>query len=310
MKKVLLILISFIATNQGLSAREKEDAGPNFFLRCGLGFAFPQAGQNLDNNEIPYNGTINVLSSGDWAYNIKNASFSSGFHSEIGLGYMLNSHIGFELDLCVGLSTARYTGYINNITIDSIVSNYSQTQTAENPVLLVPSIVYKTGWIGSCNFYARGGLVLPLSTHVMQDQSYSNLPGAGSVETDVYTYDIKTKFIPGFKGAMGMELKINDANSFYAEMQLLSMSLYPSAASLTGLTVNGVAYTPGSAAQSAQNITYNNTVIVPNGNTNSSTQTSYALPFSNIGIHVGLVHTISYSTGGGRHRHSVVRRSW
>jgi hypothetical protein len=310
MKRLLLLSCLIISTAGYLQAQNTDEAGKNFYLHFGLGYGFAQAGGTFDNGGFPYNGTISNQSNGDLNYNVQNASFSAGLHGELGLGYMFNPHIGIELGLDIGFVNTAYTGSHLGDTSGGVTYNYSQKQYAQNPVLLVPGIIIKSG-SGTFNFYARAGLVLPLVTKFIQEQTIANLPGNGAVETDVLTYAVSNKFVPGFRGSVGVEYKLGGNNYICAELQLLSMSLYPSGETLTAVSVNGVAYPTTSVSTTYQSVTIGNNITIPAGNNSGTIQPAYAIPFSHMGIHIGMVHVISsLSHGSNGHGHKVVRHSW
>jgi hypothetical protein len=307
MKKLILLSCLFLITASYLKAAGKDEQSNNLYLRFGLGYGFPQAGGTFDNGGFPYNGTITNQSTGDLTYNVQNASFSAGLHGELGLGYMFNQYIGIELGMDIGFVNTAYTGSHLGDTLSGTAYNFSQKQYVQNPVLLVPGIIIKSG-SGDLFFYARAGLALPLVTKFMQEQTIANLPGNGAVETDVLTYEVKNKFIPGFRGSLGVEYKLGGNNYICAELQLLSMSLYPSGETLSAVSVNGVAYPTSAVSGTYQTITIGNNITIPAGNNTGTIQPSYAIPFSNMGIHIGMVHVIgslSHSSGG----HKIVRHS-
>src|ERR1017187_6335722 len=106
MKKILLL--AFVISLLG------NTANAQFYFRAGDGYAFPQAGGTK--SEIGfYNGSvINTSypgigsSSYNIAFTVKEASFSAGYQSYIGLGYMLNPHIGLQLDANIGISNRKF----------------------------------------------------------------------------------------------------------------------------------------------------------------------------------------------------------
>src|SRR4051812_46279031 len=66
-----------------------------FYFRGGLGYGFAQAGQTIDGTGQPYNGSLNNSTN---AASLKSASFGAGVQGQVGFGYMVNEHIGVQLD--------------------------------------------------------------------------------------------------------------------------------------------------------------------------------------------------------------------
>ena len=280
MKNTLTVLL-FALVCSSISAQEK-----GFYLRGGLGYNFPVAGQMYDNSGFPFNGSYTSSSAQGDVYDVKNASFSSGLHGQLGLGYMFNKYLGIQLDMSIGLANTKYTGSENNIVIqDTMHGNVSITQYASTPVLLMPSIVLQNG--GSVfNVYARAGVAVPLNTKLTQEVAVSNLPGSGAIETDVYTYQLKNSFAIGFTGAMGLQYNTSERIGFWAEINMLSMSLNPRESDLKSITVNGAPYPLSAISPSQLTIQYSKSITVSPGTNNQ--QPTYSIPFSNVGIHLGM----------------------
>ncbi|MDR3681515.1 MAG: outer membrane beta-barrel protein [Flavipsychrobacter sp.] len=263
-----------------------------FFVKGGLGYSAPQAGQSIDGTGTPYNGSAtNNATGGGITYNYKSgASFSAGFSGTFGGGYMFNDHVGLELDVTAGLAPHHYTGNVNNQVIDSVTYNISIEQYAKTFWLLAPQIVVQTGgtlW----NLYGRGGVVLPLNVHLMQEQSFTNLPGNGAVETIVNSYDNTTSFSLGLTAAIGVQYNLTDNVCLWGELNMLSMSMNLKQGTLTSET-----YAGQSVPLSGQNTSYPysknyNSALAQN----STTTPSYSIPFSNIGIHAGIMYKFDKS---------------
>ncbi len=296
MKKILSL--AFIVT-----ATVASSFGQELFLRLGLGYAFPQAGQSMYDTPIPYNGfptgyngSRNNTTSTE-TYNIKGASFSAGFQGILGLGYMFNNNVGVQLDGAIGLSPAKYTFNDNNVNLNTVASplpgTISTIQRAKGPFILMPSLVLQTGGNPWC-IYTRLGLALPLNTKITQDQVISNAPGTGAVTTDDFTWQITNSFSLGFTAAAGLKYKINDRVSIWGEVSILSMSVYAKEQDLKTWVetdpVNGPQSYPVSSYPNAPNIKFSKTATVDSSLSNIPT---YAQPFSNVGVNFGVVFTLS-----------------
>src|ERR1043165_4023785 len=149
MKKTLLS----IAALSLLSA----SADAQFYYRAGLGYALPSAGQSVAGNEWPYSGSFH---NSNITYSLDGASFSAGLQGYLALGYNFNRNVGVQLDAQVGLSSRQFDFSIQNIPVNSVLSNVTISQRAELPINLVPSMVVRTGgdpW----DIYCRMGIALP-----------------------------------------------------------------------------------------------------------------------------------------------------
>lgn len=280
----------------GLLSMAATGFGQGFYFRAAVGAAMPMAGQTLDGTGVPYNGSINNYSQNSANYttfSIKSASFSSGFHGFLGAGYMFNPNVGIDLGLDVGLSTTQYSFNDNNILIDSIAYNIKVTQRAKMPVVFIPALLLKTDG-KKLNLYSRFGLALPLKTKITQDQVYTNLPGAGAVQVEDYTWEVKTKFSLGFSAAAGVQYQLNDKSVLWCEASILSLGVYAQEANMVEVSVDGqTGYLP-QVPVSNRKITYSKDFSSAAGDYYH--QPAYSLPFSNVALNVG----VSFKLGEGR----------
>ena len=261
-------------------------ASAQLYVRLGLGYAVPEAGQTLDGTGQPYNGSsINGVN--NQSVNIKLASFSAGVQSSIGMGYMFSEHVGIQLDMNIGLATKKYTFTQDSVLIQGVENNYSVVQKAKTPVFLTPSLVLQTGDENKLNLYSRFGIVLPLSTKITQDQLEDNLPGTGAPVDVDFTFQIKNSFSVGFAAAAGVKYKINDRISVWGEANLLSMSVFIKESDVEALTVNGSSQSL-SLVQGPLVVKYSKNTII-----DSVRQIAYSQPFSNVGINVGVTFNLS-----------------
>ena len=261
------------------------------YIRAGLGYAFPLAGQTIDGSSTPYSGSQN--NSGTQTYNLKSASFSSGFQGVLGCGYMFNPHIGIQLDGGIGISNTKYTFSDNNIQLQGgVPGSISIIEQAKNPFLLIPSLVLQTGG-NKWNIYSRMGLALPLNSKITLDQVEQNAPGTGALTVYDFTLQIKNSFSVGLTAAAGVKYKINDMFDIWGEVSMLSMSLFIKEADLNNFSVNGQS-TSLSYVTSPHVINYSKNVTVDSTGANLPT---YSQPFSNVGINLGVSIRLSERRG-------------
>jgi hypothetical protein len=281
MKKTFLSIAALLALSASADAQ--------FYYRVGIGYAFPHAGQSIAGQEWPYSGSV----SNSVAFNISGASFSAGLQGGIALGYNFSRNVGVQLDAQAGLSAKTYDFNINNITVSGVASNVTISQHAKFPVNLIPSIVVRTGgdpW----DIYCRMGVALPVSSNIEKQNTITNLPGTGAMTTSIETWQVHSSFSAGFAAAAGFEYKMG-STSVWAEVSLLSMSLYIKQAELTAYNYNGQNI-PLNQISGTLNVTYKKNVNVDSAGT---LQPAYTQPFSNVGIMVG----IRQSFGEPRRKH-------
>ncbi|MCB0699623.1 MAG: hypothetical protein H6551_09305 [Chitinophagales bacterium] len=283
MKKLIITLVT-------LSAFATADA-QKIYVRAGLGYAVPQGGQLYDMNGFPLNGKSNAVipaTGGQYSetFEVKKASFAAGVHATIAAGAMVTKHLGVELMADIGAATKK-TGTSLSQTDGLSTITYDINQQSKLPVLLIPSAVIQSG--GKLNFYARGGVVIPvkatidLEATIIQDDY--NIATTNTVRT---TYGIgekyKTRMSPGFAGAMGVRIAPTKKISVFGEISLLSLNLYYKESEVTTLTQNGMSVlnqlTP---AEKTTKYEFEGTLTGT-----SNTMPTYSVPFSTIGVNVGV----------------------
>ncbi len=159
--------------------------------------------------------------------------------------------------------------------------------------IVTPSLVLQTSG-DKLKAYTRLGIALPLNTKITEDQILSNAPGTGTLQVDDFTWQIKNSFSLGFTAAAGVKYKISDNISVWGEVSLLSMSVYIKQQDLTNWveTAQGSAQSvPFSYYGGPTTIKFSKTATV---DSNQASFPTYAQPFSNVGINVGVTFTLSH----------------
>ena len=296
MKKIACLLLALLAITAITYAQ-------GLYYRVGLGYAIPNAGQLNDGNGYPYNGTIGNANSSLQTYKINNASFSSGVQSSIAAGYMFNKNAGFDLAIGSVLAAKKYTFTAGNVSVGGISSDFSQVQQVKAPMFLIPSAVLQTE-AGNMDFYLRVGVVLPLRTRFTQDQIITNLPGTGALTTNDFTFEIKNNFALGFAAAAGLKYKMNGRTSLWGELGFMSLSVTAKQGNLVAATQNGqqidLDYVSG-----AKVVNYSKSVVVDSTGTQLPT---FSIPFSNVGIHIGLSYDLGDNARPSRGKNDIKDR--
>lgn len=264
-----------------------------FYVRAGLGYNIPNAGQISDGVGTPYSGTVtntnNTPPANNYvSYNIDKVSFSNGLQGTIGVGYMFTEHIGADLSFSGTLSAKEYSLTTTNVQIPNFgASNLTIINKANNPMMLTPSIVLQTGC--TVNVYGRMGVAIPLRTTILQDVIITNVPGTGASTTYDFTYEYHNKFSLGLAAALGVSYKINDALRVWLEVSSLSLSVDTKQADLVAATRNGQA---GNIQGSTPTVFSRNFTA---DQKDESHLPAYSLPFSSIGANAGITFAFGKS---------------
>lgn len=250
------------------------------YFRIGLGYALPTAGQAIDpyTNTV-YSGDVTVNEGDIIRFDVKKASLNSGFQGTVAGGFMFSRHVGAELGATIGISPREYESTTVNTFEDNgdiITQTTVNTFRAKTPVMLTPSLVVQSGG-NKVNLYARGGIVLPLNAKMTTEGDY-RLVGPGFTYTEVYNYETRMKFAPGFSGAMGLKGYITRNIAVWGEACLTSLSLNVTEVELTEAVVNGT----NVLSQ------INDPLDEFDTEGSASKAISYQIPFSNMAINAGI----------------------
>jgi len=252
--------LTFILTV--LSALSLKAEARKLYIRTGVGYAAPTAGQTKDLGAFPLNGELTESPSGAISMNLKKASFSSGLNVNAALGYSFNNHIAVELSGFAVILPVRYSGTVNTFnSFSNIYTSLNLKKHAESPVFLIPSLVLQTG--GKFNLYMRTGIVLPLKSDI---KSENYVAGSNTANTRS-TYHFK--FNLGIAAATGVNFNIQKKIKVFAEANLISLSLY-----LKDVTT--------------YNTEFKYAFKVNNSGGYNAVMSTYSYPFSAIGISAGL----------------------
>lgn len=289
---VPILFVLFIVTGRQATAQ-------SIYFRGGLGYAAAQGGQVYRPIYI-YAYRRRYLASGNYSSNIidpnaasenfklNKGSMSSGVKGTLALGIMLTEHIGVELDADIGITTQEQE-FVFDDKYEQSTENLVVIQHAKSPVFLSPALVVQSG--GKINVYARGGITIPVKTTIEETYNYTedtyNPATQMVVRTDSrnITQEYRMRLNPGFSGAVGAQFKLIKNMTFFAEVNMLSMTLYYKQSEITKAVVNGENVLPFlSPTEKITKYEYEGFV---NGTDNVAPTT--AVPFSNIGVSVGVV---------------------
>ena len=268
-----------------------------FYSRVGLGYAFPQAAQTMDGTATPFSGTSNnttIDSIQYTSYKVSRVSFMQGLHATLAGGYMFNKNVGIDLAMTIGMSMSQTIYNDDSVTISNAPANVQVVQKAQSPIMIMPSLVLQTGG-EKTNIYTRVGIVLPLRTAMQYDQIFTFLPAVsgGTSEVDDYAYTLKNSFSLGMTAAVGAQFSFSNTVRFYVEANFMSLSVFAKQAVLNSVTVDGSSVDQSGNPYINQipvdqrNIAFSKNFNAAAGDPNHLP--TYSLPFSNVGIHLGMM---------------------
>ena len=279
---VLSIVNSYAQTDSSSIPRPAFHG--KFYIRGGLGKAYG------------YNGDV-VENTSD-AYSTK--SYSSGLNGTLVFGYKFSNHIGVELGGTCFSSGVRYSfpGAID-ITDTTYVGANESRKTASF-VFVTPAIVMQTGG-KKLNLYSRLSVVLPLTGKL----TTTDLLNYTAFATK--TYDVQTRFAPGFGVACGVTYKLTPQINVWAEGSALSLVLNKREQTVTDYYVGSGGLPPATSYTLQPKQTeyaFSGNYSVSNSRyTSVPTLQPISVPFSNLGMQAG----ISVSLGNQLHAEPVTK---
>lgn len=269
-----------------------------FYFRGGLGYSIAHGGvaqstiSNNTNSVFPIHGSFSntqIPGTNTQSFDLKRTSFSAGVQGILAVGAMFNKNIGVDMAVNLGLAT---TNMESKVYLESpeLRQWLTTRQNADMPVFITPSLVIQSDTGAKLIAYARGGIVLPVKAGMTQAVGYTrdryNIADSTWVRnTADWTEDFNMRFNPGVSGSIGMKYKTKKGAMLWAELYLLSMNLYFRQSELTSYNENSVSRL--SSLTQDQKITQ----YEFEGNTSGSSNVmpTYHVPYSNFGIHAGVM---------------------
>ena len=264
------------STVNGQDKAKKNDGG--LYLRAGVGYAFPQAGDFLSGTESNTPTTYTV--------DLKKGSYSSGFNAALAAGYMFNRNIGVELAVGAGIANKKYTMEYDN----TASGDYHETVItyAKMPIMIMPSIVLSTGHT-ELEAYTRVGLAINVSGKIISE--YEGVDRSGATDDIIkMTEEFKPNLGIGIQGALGVKYHVNNMLGIYLELNGLSMTSYMKSSEITAYEVNGTNELGTLTIRNAQteySSEYTETFSSNSASTPFQSPTM-TRPFSNLGLGLGV----------------------
>lgn len=269
-----------------------------FYFRGGVGYTIAHGGvaqstvSNNTSSVFPIHGSFSstqIPGTDAISFDLKRNSFSAGVQGVLAVGAMFSKNIGVDMAVNLGLATPNMESSVY-LESPELRQWLITTQKADMPVFITPSLVIQSDTGSRITAYARGGIVLPAKAGMTQSVGYTrdrfNIADSTWVRSTAdWTEDFSMRFNPGVSGSIGMKYKTKKGAMLWAELYLLSMNLYLRQSELTSYDENGVSRL-GSLTQDQKITDYE---FKANTSGNSNTAPTYHLPYSNFGIHVGVM---------------------
>ncbi|TXI85498.1 MAG: hypothetical protein E6Q37_06250 [Crocinitomicaceae bacterium] len=162
-------------------------------------------------------------------------SIGQGLNLALTPGYMINEHFGLELGINYFMGAKKRVEEFNSSN-DKV---YSFRDAQSNQLRLIPSLVVSSGTSNKLSVYAKGGLMIPVL-------GVTNISIEGSSTTNFVTYtksevetEFKGKVSLGFRGALGVNYKLNDNMSLFGELQQTNLFIKQDKNTIVSYKVNG-----------------------------------------------------------------------
>ena len=272
-------------------SRSSRDSEAKIYIRAGGGYSFG-AGKGISG----YNE-----SEDDYEITKTNvpASLGKGISYDLGVGYMLNPYMGFELGArgLIGLNTTTEMTY--EMEESSGYVYHGTNKFAYSGFALVPALRVVAPVGETFSFYSRVGVSLPLFGKVTysHEGNESHIPMTGG-ELEQYNssqaVEYTSYFKVGYSAALGVEVALGEHFSLFGEVNGLVASFEVKKATLTKSIENGKDELAGmSESEKVTEYTKEQTFDYDryyDGDrvTDDGKAVSFTLPASSIGIAVGV----------------------
>lgn len=290
MKKLLL---SFIAMSFCTVINAQQ-----FYFRGGLGYSIAHGGvtqstvSNNTGNVLPIHGkysSTQIPGTSTESFDLGRSSYTAGLQGILAAGAMFSKNIGVDLAVNIGLATRSMESDVY-LEQPALRETLAVTQKADMPVMITPSLVIQSDTGSRVTAYARGGVVFPVKTGMTQEVMYTQdrLNPADNTwvrNTVGWTEDFSMRLNPGVSGSIGMKYKAKKGVMIWAELYLLSMNLYFKQSELTSYNINGAS----ALSTLSQDARITNYEFEANTSGNSNVAPTYQVPYSNFGIHAGIM---------------------
>jgi hypothetical protein len=272
-------------------SRSSRDSEAKIYIRAGGGYSFGAGKASMDYNESEDEYDITKT-------NVP-ASLGKGISYDLGVGYMLNPYIGFELGArgLIGLNNTFERTY--EMVESAGYTGYRTDKVAYSGFALVPALRVVAPVGETFSFYSRVGVSLPLFGKMTfsHEGNESNVPVTGG-EPEQYSNsqarEYTSYFKVGYSAALGVEVALGEHFSLFGEVNGLVASFEAKKETLTKYIRDGKDELAGmSESEKVTEYTKEQTFDYyryHDGDrvTDDGKAVSFTLPASSIGITVGV----------------------
>jgi opacity protein-like surface antigen len=274
MKKTLILVFAVCLTAGTVNAQKYYAR-----LGVGVGLGLTYYGESIDRN---ISGSTSDVSE------IKSGSLGTGLNVNLGLGYMFSKYIGAELGF------NEFIGF-------GVKTKYDQTQGAYSQQFddkysckmfqIIPALVITPGF-DKINPYGRFGLIIGIGhTNYSYTNTRTDIPELKAANTTVENYKDKDSggIALGFSTAVGVDYKLNEKFSLYAEINMNGVNYSPKKGKVVEWTKDGVDQIPLLTTKDLEweyVKTLDNMANIPDNSPDQFLKESAVL--TNVGISIGL----------------------
>ncbi len=197
----------------------------NWYIRPGVGYTLPTNQVNFPEVDAPAADVkINGMTGDTTSTKLLTGNLGQGFRVGAAFGKMFNDNVGFEM----GINFLRgVEEEMALLTITGLPNLTEAKMTGQLWTLDVsPSLIVKGSgdkWVP----YARAGLFIPVGGLLTVTNSINDPNGAlagmpGVNYTLESTMEVKSQFVLGYQGAVGVNYQLSDDMSLFGEVHFLS----------------------------------------------------------------------------------------
>lgn len=191
------------------------------YVRLGVGYNIPVAGQRSGYGIMPYNGTMQLGDNGPLTFDLKNASFSAGTYGNLAIGAIFSKNIGFEVNTLLNINATKYTGNLEYTEAGYLVKE-RYTNKKVNNIFINPAIVLETG--KKVKAFMRTGIIIPVLSRMEND--FYHEENANQVQMTISGSEkVKHRFNIGVSGAAGLKLHVGSGVMVLLEANYTSLTL-------------------------------------------------------------------------------------
>jgi hypothetical protein len=241
MKKIFLITMAFFAISFNLAAQS------SFYVKIGGGYSFPLSSQNIGMNTKniywrdvdPETGAYIPAIINE--YKEVKGSYSAGINASATVGYNITENIGAEISTTYINGKEYKTSAIGQDIINdegiTVTNSSSRIHKSAASVILVSPSLRLTAPDGFLRPYLTAGPVLGFATLETEYDARSDYEDENSeIRHERYSGGVSV----GMRGALGVDIRLNDALALFSEVAFNSISYSPKEKELTKYVVNDV----------------------------------------------------------------------